>query len=128
MLTSFLNLSIKRGITANRVIFFISCYFIFVFNITFLVKSYESVSYLTHYNVFFVLSIPVLLLNLMMLFFSLFSIKYLIKPALIFFTLISALIAYATLHYGVFFDYGMIENALETDKAEMFSYVNVNAV
>lgn len=128
MLNSSFNSNLQYDVTTNKMILIICCYFVLIFNFTFLIKSYESVLLLAHYDLFFLLSIPILLFNLMVLFFSLFSVKYLIKPALIFFTILSALIAYAAYYYGVFFDYGMIENTLETDSAEALSYVNFNAI
>lgn len=108
-------------------IFIVSCYFVVTFNLLFLFKTYNAVLLLDHYNLFFLLSLPVLLLNILMIFFSLFSVKYLIKPSLILFTFISALITYGTFSYGIIFDYGMIENTIETSSAEALSYVNINA-
>ncbi|MFT5851885.1 MAG: lipid A ethanolaminephosphotransferase [Colwellia sp.] len=116
-----------QNVTANKMIFIISCYFVFVFNLSFLFKTYNAVLLLDNYNLFFVLSVPVLLLNLLMIFFSVFSVKYLLKPSLIIFTFISALIAYATISYGIVFDYGMIENIIETSSSEAFSYLNITA-
>ncbi len=128
MLNYFSNTVVKQPKTVNKVILIIGCYFVLIFNMTFLLKSYESVFSLDNYNVIFLLSIPILLLNLMVIFFSLFSTKYLLKPALIFFTLLSSFISYATLHYGIVFDYGMIENSIETNSTEALSYVNFNAI
>lgn len=114
-------------VTANKVIFIVSSYFVLVFNLSFLYKTYHAVLLLDDYNLFFLLSVPVLLLNVLMIFFSFFSVKYLLKPALIFFTMMSALMTYATLSYGIVFDYGMIENTIETSSSEAFSYLNSNA-
>jgi lipid A ethanolaminephosphotransferase len=117
-----------RNVTANKAIVAICCYFVVVFNLFFLFKTYDAVLLLDNYNLFFLLSIPVLLLNILIIFFSIFSVKYLLKPVLIFFTLLSAVIAYATFSYGIFFDYGMIENIIETSTAEAVSYLNFNAI
>jgi len=46
------------------------------------------------------------------------------KPILIATVIVSAALFYATLSYGIVFDYGMVQNAFETDTAEAFSYVN----
>ena len=35
---------------------------------------------------------------------------------------------YATINYGVVFDYGMVQNTIETDTAEALSYVNFSAI
>lgn len=82
---------------------------------------------LDSYNLFFLLSIPILLFNTMIIFFATFSVKYLLKPTLILFTLASSFITYATVSYGIVFDYGMIENTMETSSSEAFTYLNVNA-
>lgn len=116
-----------QRVTANKLILILSCYFVICFNLTFLFKTYDAVLLLDNYNLLFLLSIPVLLLNILLIFFSVFSVKYLLKPALIVFTFISALMTYATFTYGIVFDYGMIENTVETSSSEAFSYLNVNA-
>jgi lipid A ethanolaminephosphotransferase len=41
--------------------------------------------------------------------------------------MLSAIIFYATTSYGIVFDYGMIQNTIETDSAEVFSYINFYA-
>tara|TARA_R110000772_G_scaffold2542_3_gene9179 strand:+ start:15160 stop:16644 length:1485 start_codon:yes stop_codon:yes gene_type:complete len=56
---------------------------------------------------------------------SVFSTKYLLKPFLIFTILLSSILFYATFHYGIIFDYGMVQNTVETDSAEAFSYFNL---
>lgn len=122
-----LKTSFIENVTANKMIGIVSCYFVLIFNFSFLFKTYNAVLLLDDYNLFFLLSVPILLLNILVIFFSVFSVKYLLKPSLIFFTFISALITYATLSYGIVFDYGMIENTIETSKAEAFSYLSINA-
>ena len=63
----------------------------------------------------------------MIIFLTFFSIKYAFKPFLFLFIIVSTLIAYGTFSYGIVFDYGMIENTLETSSSEAFSYLNINA-
>lgn len=126
LLSSF-KASFIHNVTANKMIFIVSCYFVVVFNLSFLFKTYNAVLLLDDYNLFFLLSIPILLLNILMVFFSIFSVKYLLKASLVLFTFISALIAYATFSYGIVFDYGMIENTMETSSAEAFTYLNLHA-
>ena len=123
----YLKSNFYQRVTANKLILILSCYFVVIFNLTFLLKTYNAVLLLDNYNLLFLLSIPVLLLNILLIFFSVFSVKYLLKPALIIFTFISALMTYATFSYGIVFDYGMIENTVETSSSEAFSYLNVNA-
>jgi lipid A ethanolaminephosphotransferase len=40
----------------------------------------------------------------------------------------SALIFYGTILYGIVFDYGMVQNTIETDTAEAWSYINFHAI
>jgi lipid A ethanolaminephosphotransferase len=42
--------------------------------------------------------------------------------------MISSLIFYGTITYGIVFDYGMVQNTVETDSAEALSYVNLYAI
>ena len=83
---------------------------------------------LEQYQWLFLLSVPVLLFNLMVLLLSFFSLRFVMKPALIILTLASTLVFYGTLNYGVVFDYGMIENSVETNSSEALSYLNAEVM
>jgi len=83
---------------------------------------------LEEYKILFLLSVPLLLFSLLNLLLSLFSVRYLLKPAFIVLTLVSTLVFYGTLNYGVVFDYGMIENSVETNSAEALSYLNIELI
>ncbi|QII29125.1 phosphoethanolamine--lipid A transferase [Stenotrophomonas maltophilia] len=74
----------------------------------------------------FFFSLPVLLFCLFNLLFTPIGIlPYVRKPALAFLVLISAACSYFMLHYGVLIDRDMVQNALETNQAEMTSYLSV---
>ncbi len=116
------------NLTANQLLMLVSLYFTLVMNFPFLSGFIGAITALEQYKLLFLLSVPVLLFSLMILLLSVFSIRYLMKPALIILTLISTLVFYGTLNYGVVFDYGMIENSVETHSAEAMSYLNVELV
>jgi len=118
----------KKPISANTLIILLSCYFIAVFNQPFLSLAFTKLLALEEHSNTFMFTVPFLLLSLLLIIFSLFSVKYLLKPALIILTLISSLVFYATFTYGIVFDYSMMINVVETDNAEAFMYLNIEAV
>ena len=74
----------------------------------------------------FFFSLPVLLFCLFNLLFTPIGIlPYVRKPVLALLVLISAACSYFMLHYGVLIDRDMVQNALETNQAEMTSYLSV---
>ncbi len=100
-------------------------YFTLVLNWPFLSKLYGYIFLLEDYSVGFALSIPVFLFTLLYFVFSLLVIKGLTKIFFIPLLLISAGVSYASQQYGIMFNYGMIENVVETDVAEATSYFNL---
>ncbi|WP_255554807.1 phosphoethanolamine transferase [Moritella sp. 24] len=76
----------------------------------------------------FVYTAPVLLSCAFVIIFSLFAIPYFAKPFFIMVLVSSAAACYATLKYGVLFDYTMIENVIETNTSEAVSYVNLSSI
>ena len=115
-------------LTSNQLLLLVSAYITLILNLPFLTKSMSAITSLEDYNLLFLLTFPAFLFGLTVILQSLFSFKWLLKPTLIITVLLSALMFYATLTYGVVFDYGMVQNAVETDSAELFSYFNLYAV
>ena len=115
-------------LTTNQLLFFTCCYITLIFNSPFLLKTANAIISLEHYNLFFLLSLPVLMLSLTLILQGIFAFRWLTKPLLILTVLASSLIFYATISYGIVFDYGMVQNTIETDTAEAFSYLNIYAV
>ena len=115
-------------ITTNQLLFFTCCYIALVLNLPFLTKATEAITALDNYNVIFLMSLPIFILSLTMLIQGLFAFRWLTKPLLIITVIISSLIFYGTITYGIVFDYGMVQNTIETDSAEALSYVNLQAI
>ena len=114
-------------LTTNQLLFFTCCYIALILNLPFLTKTTNAITALDHYNIMFLISLPVFLLSLTVLVQGVFAFRWLTKPLLILTVLISSLIFYGTITYGIVFDYTMVQNTVETDTAEALSYLNVYA-
>lgn len=115
-------------LTANQMVFFTCCYVALILNLPFLFKTAHAITALDDYNLLFLLSMPIFLLFLCVILQSFLSFIWITKPILIFTVICSSLIFYATISYGTVFDYGMVQNTIETDTAEAWSYLNFYAV
>ena len=102
-------------------------YITLILNFPFLQKATQAIVGLAQYNPFFLLSLPLFLFMVSVIMHCLFAWKGLTKPILIATVIVSAALFYATLSYGIVFDYGMVQNAFESDTAEALSYVNAHA-
>jgi lipid A ethanolaminephosphotransferase len=111
--------------TTNQLIVFTSIYIVLVCNLPFLLRATSAITQTNDYSLVFLLSVPMLLLNFCIIFTSLLGIGKALKPLLIFILLLSSVLLYATSSYGIVFDYSMIQNTIETDSAEAFSYINL---
>lgn len=102
-----------KSIGLNRFTFFIALYYAAILNIPLYIRAAEGLKSLSHIDWLFVASLPVLLTSLLALIFSLFSVKYLVKPFFILLTLVSALVVFGMYKYGIVFDRAMMENILD---------------
>lgn len=115
-------------LTTNQLLLATCCYIALIINSPFLVKITSAITELGSYSFLFLLSVPVFLLSLTIIIQSLLSFRWVTKPALITTILCSSLIFYGTISYGIVFDYGMVQNTVETDTAEALSYINLHAI
>lgn len=115
-------------LTTNQLVVYTCLYITFILNTPFLTKTVSVITALAQYNVLFLISVPFFLLSLSIIVQSFFAFRWITKPLLILIVLLSSILFYATLNYGIIFDYGMIQNTLETDTAEAFSYFNLSAI
>jgi len=114
----------KCQLSTNQLILLVALYFTLVFNFPFLKEVTTTVLSLEKFNLLFLATVPIMAFNLCTILFSLFSARPILKPVLIGLTLISSLVFYAKVSYGVVFDYGMIQNSAQTNTAEAMSYLN----
>jgi lipid A ethanolaminephosphotransferase len=124
----FLSANKPFRITANILLLLCCAYLVLVLNFPFLSKAVNTVSATGDANTLFLLSVPIVLFCIFIFVQSLFSIRFLLKPVLIFTILLSSILFYATWQYGIVFDDGMLQNTLESDSAEAFSYLNGYAI
>ncbi|MBE0360466.1 phosphoethanolamine transferase [Pseudoalteromonas aliena] len=110
--------------SANAFVVMIACYYCLVINIPFIQGSFSAITSLASFSWLFLLSVPLLLLCLLIIFFSIVSVRWLLKPINYFLLIISSAVFYGSLNYGVVFDYSMIQNTFETDSSEALSYLN----
>ncbi len=103
---------------------FVAC----VFNFPFLKAVFTALSPDTLWDWLFMLSVPVLLTALLVIFFSIFGALFFTRTVLAINIVVSSLLCYGTLVYGVLFDKGMIQNVIETDSGEAFSYLNASFI
>ena len=115
-------------LTTNQLVIYTCLYITLVLNFPFLSKTAVVVTALESYNLFFLLSVPIFLLALSIFIQCFLSFRWLTKPLLILLVLLSSVIFYSTVTYGIVFDYGMIQNTVETDTAEALSYFNFSAI
>ncbi|GEB70647.1 lipid A ethanolaminephosphotransferase [Pseudoalteromonas carrageenovora] len=110
--------------SANAFVVMIACYYCLVINIPFIQGSFSAITSLASFSWLFLLSVPLLLLCLLIIFFSIVSVRWLLKPINYLLLIISSGVLYGSLSYGVVFDYSMIQNTFETDSSEALNYLN----
>lgn len=115
-------------LTTNRLILSVCIYIAFILNIPFLIKATQAITKLEQYNVLFLLSVPLFLLSLSIFVQCFFAFRKVTKFSLIVTVLISSVLFYASLNYGVIFDYGMIESIADNSATEVLPYVNYSTL
>ncbi|MDG1751111.1 MAG: DUF1705 domain-containing protein, partial [Thalassotalea sp.] len=128
VITKFFRHFETKTLTTNQLLFITCCYIALILNLPFLLKAGSAITKLDNYNVWFLLSLPLFLLSLTLMIQSIFAFRWITKSILILTVFCSSLIFYSTMTYGIVFDYGMVQNTVETDLAEAFSYLNTYAV
>ncbi|WP_064792320.1 phosphoethanolamine transferase [Shewanella woodyi] len=121
-------LSRFKILTINQFTLTIAIFYVCIFNVPFFYIVQKGVEKQAEVDPFFIASIPLFLTFVLSFIFSLFSVKYLLKPIFIAMTILSSSVFFAALQYGVVFDTGMIENMAQTNQAEAFTYINFSSV
>lgn len=116
------------SLSTNALILWVSLFFTVVFNFPFLSRCYVAITHQETYNLAFMLSVPLFLFCILTIFFSLLAWRWVFKPILIILILLSSLVFYAGLIFGIVFDYGMIQNTFDTNLAEASMYLNPTSV
>ncbi|GAA0825293.1 MAG: phosphoethanolamine--lipid A transferase [Marinomonas sp.] len=108
--------------------FILAIYYTLVVNLPFYRELKTVLTSIGDMNVVTILPIPLFLLLILNIIFNLFSWPYVGKAFFIFLLITSSIVSYTMLFYGINVDYGMIENALETDSSEAASYLNLHSI
>ncbi len=114
--------------SANVFVILMACYYGLIINIPFMHSAFSAITSLHTFSWLFLFSVPLLLVCLLIIFFSLVSVRGLLKPINYLLLMLSSAALYGSLNYGVVFDYSMIQNAAETDSSEALSYLNLQLI
>ena len=118
----------KITLKSHVLIALVSGYFTLILNWSFFSKIYAYLFSLEQIHRVFAFVLPVFLFCFLYILFSLLVIKGLTKLILIPMVIISAMVSYASIYYGMVIDYGMIENVVQTDMAESRTYINLYSI
>lgn len=105
-----------------------SLYLVIAYNSFFLTRAFHAALLPQQVNWLFILSVPCLLLSVTVLIISWLSLITFIKPVVAISILISSILFYSTLNYGVIYDKNMLQNIIETNSGEALSYLNIHVV
>ena len=101
-------------LTTNQLVILTCAYITLVMNAPFILKTYSAIVALSEYNIFFLLSVPIFLFSLSVMIQCFFAFRWITKPILIILVLLSSLVFYSAVTYGIVFNYGMIQNTFES--------------
>lgn len=113
-----------KTLSLNQFTLLTAIFYVVIFNIPLFQVVAKGIAKQSEVNWLFIATMPFFLLFAFSFIFSLFSIKYLVKPFFIILTLASSGVFYAAWQYGIIFDYGMIVNVMQTNNAEAMTYLN----
>ncbi len=99
-----------------------------VFNYPFLAAVFSSIAPSSVWEWLFFASVPTLLTCINIVFLSLFGALFVPRFTAAITFILCAVLLYATAIYGVIFDSNMIQNIVETNAGEAFSYLNISFV
>lgn len=118
----------QKSLSINQFTLLIAVFFVVVFNLPLFNIVKKAIEKQPEVDPLFIASMPIFLSFALALLFSLFSVKYLLKPFFILLTLASSAVFFAAYQYNVVFDHGMVENTFQTNHAEALMYVNFASV
>ncbi|PJE54411.1 phosphoethanolamine transferase [Marinomonas sp. BSi20584] len=123
-----LSKKIRIKITYFKLTILIALYYALVINIPFYVQLYDALERSNSMNIGLFLCMPIFIFLITNVLFCLISWPYITKPLFIFLLLTSSIVSYVIYNYGISVDYGIIQNAFETDTGEAASYLSFYSV
>lgn len=118
----------KVKLKSQYFILMLAAYFTVILNYPFFRESWKVLEKLDAVKTGFIISLPFFVFFALTILFTLFAHKYISKPFFILLVVISSLVSYAAIAYGTVFDYGMIQNTVQTNISESSSYLNVSLI
>ncbi|CAH6854931.1 Phosphoethanolamine transferase [Vibrio chagasii] len=116
------------NMSINKLPFVLAVYYLLIINIPLSQELFSIVQSSKSESLWFVLSIPIFFLAAFNFIFQVFNWPMFSKPFFIFLLITSTLVSYSMFSYGIYVDYGMIENVFETNSGEAASYVSAHSV
>jgi len=114
---------LKKSFTQTQLILIVSVFFVIFDNYTFFHELFRTYPF-EGKNIFYIFSTPILLFIVHVLFFSLLSSRWTLKPLMILVLIVSSSVAYFMDSYHIIVDRGMIHNVMETDLHEAMGLFN----
>ncbi|WP_299132763.1 phosphoethanolamine transferase [uncultured Vibrio sp.] len=116
------------NMSINKLPFVLAVYYLLVINIPLSQELFSIVQASKSESVAFLISIPIFFLAAFNFIFQVFNWPIFSKPFFIFLLITSTLVSYSMFNYGIYVDYGMIENVFETNSGEAASYVSTHSI
>ena len=117
-----------KTLSVNQFTFITALFYVAIFNLPLFGIVRKGIEKQPEVDPLFIASMPLFLTFALSFLFSIFTVKYLLKPFFIVLTLLSSSVFFAAYQYNVVFDYGMIENTFQTHPAEALMYVNLASI
>ncbi|UPR54011.1 phosphoethanolamine--lipid A transferase [Vibrio cyclitrophicus] len=116
------------NMSINKLPFVLAVYYLLVINIPLSLELLSIVQASKSESVAFLISIPIFFLAAFNFIFQVFNWPIFSKPFFILLLITSTLVSYSMFNYGIYVDYGMIENVFETNSGEAASYVSAHSI
>lgn len=115
-------------LSINKLPLILAAYYMLIVNVPIWSAMHSILSALDSVKIGFVISIPIFFAAAFHFIFQVFNWPYFSKPFFIFLLLTSSMVSFVMFNYGIYVDYGMIENVFETNPAEASSYLSAYSV
>lgn len=112
----------------NKLPFVLALYYLLVINLPISRELFNILSASKAESIGFIISIPFFFLAAFNFIFQVFNWPIFAKAFFILLLLTSSLVSYSMFSYGIFVDYGMIENVFETNSGEAASYLSLYSI
>jgi len=123
-LNSFTLLMCIKPMSLNGFTLLLVLYFVLALNLPLVGRLVTILEQTENLTLGMVLSLPFFFGALFYLLFSLFTVRYLVKPVAVTLVLLSSLVSYAMFQFGILVDSDMIRNIVETNSGEALAYLN----